>query len=160
MEVKDCLSQGRLAISDLFIISDEDDASWVRSGTMKDKVQNWLTPDMSRDERRSPAFRIYKPGDNFEYMAAVYNANHKDRAPDLESQFILYRDGSEYLRGEWRGVELSGLDDLSRIPIRKRMLLGETLPEGDYVLQLVIKDKQKSGENSVAAQSLHFQIKM
>jgi VWFA-related protein len=152
IEIPD-LSNGRLAISDMFVIANDDDASWVRSGVMKDKAQNWLMPSMLRDETRSPALRSYMPGDSFEYMAVVYNANH--RAPDLESQFILYKNGEEILRGEPQKMELNGISDLRRIPIRERMFLGKSLQEGDYVLQLLIKDREK---NKFVAQSLCFKI--
>jgi hypothetical protein len=90
-------------------------------------------------------------------MAVLYNANKKSSMPDLESQFILYRNGTERLRGEPQKIELDGIVDLSRIPIRKKMLLGNSLEQGDYILQLLVTDKNHKKQKPVA-QTLSFQI--
>jgi hypothetical protein len=117
-----------------------------------------LSPILSKDEVRSPALRNYSPGDSFEYVAAVYNAkSDKGESPDLESQYILYKDGLEIHRSDPMPLELSGMNDFARLPVRKRLLLGEAIQEGDYVVQLVVKDK-KAGKKGITGQSLSFQI--
>jgi VWFA-related protein len=151
------LKKGRLAISNMFVVTNKDDASWVLTGVNKEDIKRWLTPNISRDETRSPALRSYKPGDNFEYVAVLYNAVRKNYTPDLESQFILYRNGTERMRGEPQKIELDGIVDLSRIPIRKKMLLGNNLEQGDYVLQLLVIDKKQKKPKPVT-QTLTFQI--
>lgn len=150
------LSKGRLAISNMFVVTNKEDASWVLSGVNSDDFKRWLTPNIVRDETRNPALRSYKPGENFEYMAVLYNANMKSALPDLESQFVLYRNGTECLKGEPQKVQLEGVTDLSRIPIVKKMLLGKSAEKGDYVLQLLIKDNQN--KQKPVAQTLSFQI--
>jgi VWFA-related protein len=151
------LSNGRLAISNMFVVNNMKAVSWILSGTGKDGFQHFLTPNAARDETKNPALRSYKPGENFEYMAVLYNANKKSSMPDLESQFILYRNGTERLRGEPQKIELDGIVDLSRIPIRKKMLLGNSLEQGDYILQLLVTDKNHKKQKPVA-QTLSFQI--
>lgn len=150
------LSKGRLAISNMFVVTNKEDASWILSGVNSDDFKRWLTPNISRDETRNPALRSYKPGENFEYMAVLYNAHKKSNMPDLESQFVLYRNGTECLKGEPQKVQLEGVTDLSRITIRKKMLLGNSMGKGDYVLQLLVKDKQK--KQKPVDQTLSFQI--
>jgi hypothetical protein len=92
-------------------------------------------------------------------MAVVYNAKHgKEAAPDLESQFVLYRDGLEFYRSEPQKFTLAGTANFDRIPIRRRLILGDVLQRGDYALQLLVKDNKKKGKDGLASQSLTFEI--
>jgi len=92
-------------------------------------------------------------------MAVVYNAKHKkEAAPDLESQFVLYKDGLELFKSEPQKFTLTGLSNFDRIPIRRRLLLGDALQKGDYVLQLLVKDNEKRGKSGLTSQSLAFEI--
>jgi VWFA-related protein len=150
------LNKGRLAMSNMFIINSDEDASWVWLGTTKEPTQKVLIPALQREQSRTPALRNYLPGESLEYMALVYNANRQGKNPDLESQIFLYRDGREIVKGEPQVVDLSGLSDFNKIPVRKKLVLGEDMQEGNYVLQLLIRDKDKS---SLTAQTLNFTVK-
>ncbi len=152
------LKKRRLALSDLFIISQKEDGAWIRAGIPKEDLKVLLSPLLSKDEVRNPALRNYSPGDGFEYVAAVYNAkSDKNEPPELESQYILYRNGMELLRSDPVPLDLSGMSEFARLPVRKRLLLGDSIEEGDYVLQLVVRDK-RAGKKGITGQSLNFQI--
>jgi VWFA-related protein len=154
------LGKGRLAMSNMFIINTSDDASWVWSGKTKEESRRLLAPILQKEESRTPALRDYKSGDSLEYMAVVYNAKLHDKAPDLETQYFLYREGKEIMKGEPQKLELGSLTDFSRIPVRKKMMLGESMEEGNYVLQLVIRDRQEpNSKYGLVAQTLNFAIK-
>jgi VWFA-related protein len=158
VEIPD-LKKGRLALSSMFIIGRDDNAAWIRSGVTDDLSQTWVKPVLRRETNKSPALRSFSPGDSFEYMAVVYNAKHgKESAPDLESQFILYKDGLEFLTNESQKFTLTGISNFNRIPIRRRLLLGDALPKGDYALQLLVKDNRKRGKQGTVAQTLTFGI--
>jgi VWFA-related protein len=153
------LNKGRLAMSNLFVTSSKEDRSWVWSGvSVNEKDQQVLIPVLQKDETKFPALRNYNPGDDLDYMAVIYNAGRK-QTPDLESQFFLYREGVELMKGEPQPVDVAGVTDFTRIPIRKIMKLGKEMQEGNYVLQLVIRDKQDTGKNGVVAQALNFAVK-
>jgi VWFA-related protein len=153
------LKKGRLALSNIFVVNNADDAAWIQSGATKEKATNWFNPILSRDESRSPALRDYFPGDHFEYMSVIYNAKHeKEAAPELESQFVLFKDGAELMKSEMQPLDVSGNNDLNRIPIRRRLMLGDSLQTGDYVLQLLVQDKQRNKKSGLVSQSLSFQI--
>jgi hypothetical protein len=157
MEIPD-LKKHRLSLSSIFVIDREEDAAWIQTRTTS-KSQSELQPDMRRDPRRSPAFRSFLPGESFEYMAVVYNAKSKDGvSPDLESQYILYRDGGELFKSERESLELSGVSDFKRIPIRKKVFLDAAAQPGDYALQLIVTDKQAKGKYSIATQAVDFEI--
>jgi VWFA-related protein len=151
------LKKGRLAMSNMFIINNDEDASWVWLGTTKETTQKVLVPALQREKSRTPALRSYRPGESLEYMALVYNANNQGKNPDLESQIFLYKDGREVVKGEPQKVDLGGLSNFSKIPIRKKLVLGDDMQEGNYVLQLLIRDIDKS---SLTAQALNFTIKV
>jgi VWFA-related protein len=153
------VKKGRLAVSNMFIINNNDDANWVRLGVSKEQLPNLLAPVVQRVDTRSPALRSYMPGDSIEYMAMIYNPFLKDNKPDLESQYTLYKDGEEYKKGEIQKVDFDGILDLTKIPIRKRMVFGNEIPQGDYVLQLEVKDKlANSKKTGSVIQTLSFVI--
>lgn len=153
------LKKGRLALSNIFVVNNADDAAWLRSGITKENAQNYFNPVLNRDESRSPALKSYFPGDHFEYMSVIYNAKHeKEAAPELESQFVLFKDGNELSKNEMQPLDVSGDDNFNKIPIRRRLLLGDSLEGGDYVLQLLVQDKQRNKKSGLASQSLSFEI--
>jgi VWFA-related protein len=102
---------------------------------------------------------IYHPGDNFEYKAVIYNANFTHaKKPNLESQVILYKDGTEISRSGFEAVNLDGVSDFKKIPIKKRLELSNSMQPGNYELQLLVKDRQPKLYFNLAAQTLEFEI--
>ena len=157
IEIPD-LKKGRLSLSNIFIINREEDAPWVPSPTQKES-RNLLYPDMRRDPRKSAALRSYLPGESFEYAAVIYNAkSDKAKKPDLESQFVLYGNGDELYKGETEAVDLNGASDFTRIPIKKKLYLDNSIQPGDYILLLQVKDKQAKQKYSRVHQILDFRV--
>jgi VWFA-related protein len=153
------LRDGRLALSDLFLINSDKDLDTIEPRLAEDNSQSWFMPITKRDDSKSPALRNYQPGDSFEYMSVVYNAEHdKNKLPDLESQFILYRDGQEIMKSQPQSVALKDINKWNGIPIKGKMVLENTLQEGDYVLQLWVKDKRAGSKRNLASQTLNFNI--
>lgn len=91
-------------------------------------------------------------------MAVIYNATTETgAAPGLESQVVLYRNGSEVFRSRPESVDYDGASNFKRIPISKELLLDSAMEPGDYVLQLLITDK-RAKPHAVAAKTLSFEI--
>lgn len=156
MEIPD-LKKKKLALSSIFVINSEEDASWI----LPAKKTEPLNPSGSSADvvRRSQALRSYLPGESFEYIAVIYNAKRKKKkAPVLETRVVLYQNGQELRRSEAEAVDLGEIRDFDRIPIRRKLKLDNTLQPGDYVLQLLVKDKQAKEKESLAAQALQFEI--
>lgn len=156
IEIPD-LKKKILALSSIFIINNDEDASWFLPATKKEP----LDPASSSTgiAGKSQALRSYLPGESFEYMTVIYNAKNKKKIPpDLESQTVLYRNGEELHRNAVEAIDLSGVTDYERIPIRRKLKLDNTLQSGDYVLQLLIRDKQAKEKESRAAQALQFEV--
>ena len=161
IEIPD-LKKRRLSLSNIFAINRGEDASWVRSG-MTEEPDNRFYPILTRDENKSPALRRFLPGESFEYVAVVYNAKYNAKAkekqpPELELQVVLFRNGREVYRTEPEAVNLQGLSDFARIPVRKRMTFGKGMEPGEYILQLRVRDKQAKKKYSLASQALGFEV--
>jgi hypothetical protein len=150
-----------LALSNIFMINRDEDIAWLKSSSSKEITEGQFSPVLQREENRSPALRSYKPGDNFKYMAVIYNAEfEKESRPELEIQSVLFKDGTELFRSAPKPLELTGTTSFDRIPILQKLTLGSDLKEGDYVLQLIVTDKQKKKKNSLASQTLSFEIQV
>jgi hypothetical protein len=157
IEIPD-LKKGDFALSNLFPIRTEDDATWI-SDAYKELTKDCIYPLLNRNEKKIPELRNYQPGDSIEYMAIIYNANHGGIIPELESQVNLYRDQIIVMKGEPLKLNVNHQSDYSQIPIRRRLILGKEMPEGNYTLQLLVKDKQSRKDGSMAIQTLNFEIK-
>jgi VWFA-related protein len=153
------LGKGDLALSNLFLINRKEDIAWILSGAPQENYQYKLVPNTKEDKGRSPALRSYHPGDSINYMSVVYNAKHDTgKTPDLETQFILYKDGQEILTGPLQALDLKNANNLKEIPIMGKIVLEKTLQEGDYILQLLVRDKLAGSKKGLATQTLDFSI--
>ena len=92
-------------------------------------------------------------------MTVIYNAKtKKENPPDLQSQIILYRNGVELSKSRAEAVELNGVRDFKRIPIRRKFQLEDSMQAGDYVLQFLVKDNKAKEKQSLAARTLSLRI--
>ena len=99
------------------------------------------------------------PGDNLEYAAVIYNAAFdKQQMPDLESNFVLFKDGREVYRSKPEPVDLRNVSDPKRIPIKANLQMPDVLQPGDYLLQLVVNDKRATGKHGLATQTFDFEV--
>lgn len=156
LEIPD-LKKGVLSLSSIVVLNNREDADWVRSATSEGSkpIPDQSVPLIARGQ----ALRKYRAGESFEYMATVYNAKtNAGTLPDLESQVVLFGDGRELFTTEAEPVRLDTPHNVQKIPIRKNLLLQETLPPGDYVLKLQVRDRREKGRNRVAEQLLQFEI--
>jgi hypothetical protein len=157
IEIPD-LKDDRPVLSNVFIISRDEDAPWSPVQT-PEEFRNLLYPDMRKDPRKSPAIRSFLPGESFDYAAFAYNMkNRKGEKPDLESWSVLYGNGKELYKSEPTAVDLAGVTDFNRIPIRKRLSLGNSIEPGDYILALYIKDNRAKEKRATAVQALDFRV--
>jgi hypothetical protein len=142
VEVPD-LSKKKMALSDIFMITSDDDLAWMRSDVTKELSEGVFFTVMRKDASRSPALRTYMPGDSLQTLTMIYNADPKEIArSEIEIQSVLYKDGEELTRGEPKPVTASSLDNPDGIPVLQKLTLGSELTPGDYILQLRVIDKK------------------
>ena len=151
VEVPD-LTKKKMALSDIFMITGDEDLAWMRSDVTKELVpgEGLFFPVMHKDATRSPALRTFIPGDNLRALTMIYNADPKAVArSEIKTQYILYKDGEEFTRGDPRLViGDSSVDSLNGIPVLQRLTLGTEMTPGDYVLQLRVFDKKDIEKDS------------
>ncbi len=152
IEIPD-LKKGRLTLSNIFVVNRDEDLPWLRSESAE------LSPDIRKHSGKSAAIRKYTRGETIEYAAIIYNAkSDANQRQDLESQFTLFGNGKELVKGNVESVDLSGVTDFERIPIRKKLTLDNSLESGDYILLLQVTDKLASKNKNLASQSLSFKL--
>jgi hypothetical protein len=79
--------------------------------------------------------------------------------PDLAYQIVLYKNGREIMKGQPQTIDINGINNLNQgIPIKGKMALENSLQAGDYVLQLLVRDKRVNNKNSLASKALDFAI--
>ena len=143
VEIPD-LNKNRLALSDIFIITRDEDLVWMRSDATEELAVLAFFPILQEDVR-SPALRTFMPGDHLRTLAMLYNADARAIVrSEIEMQSILYRDGREFLSSESGPVVSGNVKISDGIPILQGLALGSDLPAGNYLLQLLVTDKKNS----------------
>jgi VWFA-related protein len=160
------LGRSGLSLSSIFLINSIKDVSEIKSGNIRAEVDSFNAMRHWEPIDRSPALRTYKPDDDFDYLVVVYNAQDQDNpTPELEFQSTLFKDGKIHSQDPPRAISLNEMDDMGRIPILKMLVFDRKIEEGDYILQLTVKDKPAEEKSRsklkprVAVQAIDFQIR-
>jgi VWFA-related protein len=100
--------------------------------------------------------REFKAGSVLRYGFEVYNAKPAANSPPkLETQALIFQNRSIVVEGNVNKVDASTQKDPQRVRLSGAMALKDSLPPGDYVLQLTVFDRA-SGQT--ATQLLPFAI--
>jgi hypothetical protein len=103
--------------------------------------------------------RNYRVGEILDYSAVIYNGlSKKQNAPELESHFILYRNGTEVAQSKPEVVPLEGGRDYKRIAIKKSIPLDHALQPGDYLLEFIVENKKADRKQNSVSQALDFNL--
>ena len=150
IEVPD-VSKGRLTLSGMVMRAGPGKTATAEAG-----------PDKG-DPKEGPALRIFKPGRAIVYGYQVINslADKTTQKTQLESQVRLFRDGQQVYQGKVYPLEpIEGVvGDAKHVLTGGRMQLGANMPEGDYVLQVIVTDNLAKDKNKVAATALDFEVR-
>jgi len=160
LEIQDTGKKG-LALSNMFMITSEDDLEWMRSDAVKGNSEGVFFPMVQEEEIRSPALRTFKSGDILNTLVMLYNADAKAIArSEIEVQTVLYKDGKELFRGNPAAITPNDVNSSDNsVPLLRRFTLSSDMTPGDYVLHLVAIDKKNSKkQEGVAVQVLGFTV--
>lgn len=158
MEVPD-LKKKRLAVSGIVVsgVNPADAAADAGAGRRDAAPEG--AAESRPDPEASPSVRRFRQNAQLEYSFVVYNARAaKDGRPSLLSQTRLYHEGRLVFSGEERPATVEGQADLTRLTAGGRMSLGNGLPPGEYVLQVVVRDALARGEQATATQWIDFEV--
>ena len=159
IEIPDLAKKG-LKMSNIFMLTSGDDLVWMNSDATKELAGGEFSMVFLADEIRSSALRTYMPGDNLQTLGIIYNADAKAVArSEIEILSVLYKDGKEWKRSGPMPIAPDRVDTTNSIPILQRLTIGQDMPPGDYILQLIAIDKKnnkkKEGNTS---QALSFTV--
>jgi VWFA-related protein len=112
------------------------------------------------DPRAGEAVRHFKAGMLMRYGFVIYNARlDKDtRAPRLQVQARLFRDGQPVFTGKVQPFALNNPPDLSRLAAGGSITLGADMPPGEYLLQVLVSDLLADEKHRTASQWIDFEI--
>jgi VWFA-related protein len=151
------LHKEQLALSSIFILNKGEDAAGINPGIIESNVvdRNYKWQAMPK----SPALRIYHPGDSIDFVTFVYNAKTKANSiPRLEYQYYIMKDGEVYSKGSVENIDSQFVDNAGQYPILKKILLDGKMAPGTYQLHVAVRDKSNKIKFNTAMQAIDFEI--
>lgn len=112
------------------------------------------------EEERDLAVRRFRAGTDIRFGFAIYNAklDKTTNSPNLAMQFKIFRDGKETFASREKSVKISEQTDLQRFVGEGVFALGQAIPPGDYVLQVIVRDLAAKDKNQIAFQWIDFEV--
>ncbi len=153
IEVPDIL-KNRLTLSGLVVHESDVDSSVSNIGR-NPGVISAANKDASFEPVGSPALRRFHQNSVLEYDYVIYNASLQNGGPQLQTRISISRGDEHVLDGEAKSFDASGQPDLKRLNAGGRVLLGERLPPGEYVLKIMVTDLKAK---RTATQFINFEI--
>jgi VWFA-related protein len=108
----------------------------------------------------TPAVRVFRPGETISYAYVIFNArvDGKSGRTDLETQLSLYRDSRLILAGPLTTFAAQEKTDVSRLVGSGALRLGAKFEPGEYVVQVIARDKLASKKRCMASQWIDLEI--
>lgn len=105
------------------------------------------------------ALREFKRGSVMSYYYVIYNTKFDARTtPKLEVQTRLFKDGKLLMENEPEPLKIGEQKDLKRIEASNAITLGTDLERGDYIMQIIVFDKNADKKRQIATQWIDFAI--
>ncbi len=142
------LNSNRLALSGIYV-----------TGTRESPAGGGGEAKTEADPLAGPAVRRLKQGMILNYFYTIYNPQLDGGRPQLQTQMKLFRDGKEAFAGKVLPFNPGQQTDMKRLEAGGRLLVGNNLVPGSYVLQVTVTDTlAKNKRQSVTTQWLDFEI--
>jgi VWFA-related protein len=111
------------------------------------------------DPRTDTALRRFRQGTMLRYGINIYNAR-KDVSgkPQLSRQVRIYRDGKDFFVSENMPVSAGVPRTVGGITATGAIKLGQGMPPGEYIVQIVVTDALAKGKHKVASQFVSFEM--
>lgn len=105
------------------------------------------------------ALRRVKAGSVLSYSYLIYNAKlGTTKQPQLQTKARIFNDGKLVLDGRQKPFSLGRQADMRQLKARGALDIGDKLPLGDYVLQIIVIDDLAKGKQKIATQFVQFEI--
>lgn len=153
IEVPD-LNKKRLTLSNLvlkqFSVEEWKKISLRQNDNIKTSSGNGLLDTVIREFKRPTVFT---------YSFLIYNAKlDSQQKPQLKLDTRLFHNGKLIMEGQPSAINPINQTDLKRIETFGAITIGNDLPPGDYVLQVIVTDENAKGKHQIATQSIDFEV--
>ena len=93
------------------------------------------------------------------YIYSIYNAQVDSTGrPQLQTQMRLFREGQEVFTGKVLPYNVGQQIDLKRLKAGGRLLVGNNLAPGEYILQVSVTDTLARDRRNKTLQLIDFEI--
>jgi hypothetical protein len=108
----------------------------------------------------SPALREFRQGMAMVFGVEIYNAQVDKTTGkiDLETQHRVFKNGKLLFDGKPIPFDAGGQPDPKRVTLVGGIQLGSDMEPGEYVFQIIVKDRLAKEKNSIATQWITFDI--
>jgi hypothetical protein len=149
------VKKNRLRMSDL-VIENLTFAQYQANNSPSQSVNS--QPDVT-NTFRNMTIRSFKTGTVLTYGTWIYNARlNATQKPQLQAQIRLFRGKDLVYSNKSAPLDITNQADMKRVGFTGALSLGKVLPEGDYILQLIVIDTLAKGKSAVIAKTIDFEI--
>lgn len=111
------------------------------------------------DPMSDTALRRVKIGTILRYGYEIYNAKAgPSKQVSLMTKIRVFRDGKLVLDGKQNPADLTGQTDLAHVKAAGALAMGDKMPPGDYILQIIVTDTQAPAKRQIATQFVQFEV--
>ncbi len=105
------------------------------------------------------ALRRVNLGSTLRYRFVVYNAKlDQAKNPSLKTRIRVFRDGKLVLDGKEKPFDLRGQTNMKYLRSTGAIDIGDSLPPGDYILQVIVTDQLAKAKRQIATQFVQFEV--
>ncbi|MGA9994533.1 MAG: VWA domain-containing protein [Pyrinomonadaceae bacterium] len=110
--------------------------------------------------QRDAAMRRFRSDETIRFGLSVYNAklDKASRRPSLSMQYKIFRDGKEIFASPEKPLDTGQQQTFQVVDTTGAFSLGRKMQQGDYVIQIIVKDLLASGSRQIATQWTDFEI--
>lgn len=111
------------------------------------------------DPQTDTALRRFRRNSVLQYGYVIYNARLDGaNRPQLTTQMRLFRDGKPVFESKPAPFDLTQQPDMQRLNFGSAISLPNSLPLGDYILQVIVTDALAKEKRRVATQWIEFEL--
>jgi VWFA-related protein len=150
------LKKERLTLSGI-VLENLTPAQWQKLAQQTDPN---ITPEpILSNPQSDTSLRRFKRGTVLRYGYEIYNAKlDAAQKPQMQAQIKMFREGKLLLEGKQNALDTAGQANMQKIAGGGALSLGNALPAGDYVLQIIVTDNLAKGKNRTTTQFVQFEI--
>lgn len=127
--------------------------------TSRLSVAGLIMQAMTESIGGGPAVRRFASGDTLEYSYLVYGAREdRNKSAGLTNEIRLFRGTDEVLIGTVPTAVVTKAEGNEAIVVGGTFKLANSLPPGDYFLQVIVTDQLAPRDRQISSQWIDFEI--